>query len=181
MMLENVITTCNYESVTHTNRTIEYSSFPNLVDITLFRSITLLRGIDGIPGNIPCNSQPIEYGEYSLKYCQSRRTLLWIWIMLWTLLLFFQEFHIHAISLPTCLFYKQHPTELTKLTLSPRREKEQTLPIRSCYLWAFEKCWSVKYSQHWQGNDPGSALKVKIRNTRECVLMAYPLQYLALK
>ena len=28
---------------------------------------------------------------------------------------------------------------------------------------------------------PGSALKVKIRNTRECVLMAYPLQYLALK
>ena len=28
---------------------------------------------------------------------------------------------------------------------------------------------------------PGSALKVKIRNTCECVLMAYPLQYLALK
>ena len=28
---------------------------------------------------------------------------------------------------------------------------------------------------------PGSALKVKIRNTHECVLMAYPLQYLALK
>ena len=27
----------------------------------------------------------------------------------------------------------------------------------------------------------GSACKVKIRNTRECVLIAYPLQYLALK
>ena len=27
----------------------------------------------------------------------------------------------------------------------------------------------------------GSALKVKIRNTHEYVLMAYPLQYLALK
>ena len=31
------------------------------------------------------------------------------------------------------------------------------------------------------GPDPGSALKIKIRNTREYVLMAYPLQYLALK
>ena len=28
---------------------------------------------------------------------------------------------------------------------------------------------------------PRSALKVKIRNTRECILMAYPPQYLALK
>ena len=32
-----------------------------------------------------------------------------------------------------------------------------------------------------EGVTPGSALKIKIRNTRECVLMAYPLQYLALK
>jgi hypothetical protein len=42
----------------------------------LFRSITLLCGIDKIPQKIP--HIQIEYGEYFVEYCQSHITLLWM-------------------------------------------------------------------------------------------------------
>ena len=60
-----------------------YSSHLQPRNITLFRSITVFRGTDSIPGNIPCMSIRSGCVEYSLEYCQSHRTLLWIWIMLW--------------------------------------------------------------------------------------------------
>ena len=46
-----------------------------IANITLYKSKTLLCGIDNIAQNIL---------GYSVEYCQSRKTLLWIWIMLWT-------------------------------------------------------------------------------------------------
>ena len=47
--------------------------------ITLFRSITMFYGTDSIMWNI-LHSQ-YECGEYSIEYCQSHITLLWIWIL----------------------------------------------------------------------------------------------------
>ena len=49
--------------------------------ITLFISITMLCGSDNFSKNIL--HIHIECGENSMEYCQSQRTLLWIWIMLW--------------------------------------------------------------------------------------------------
>ena len=59
-----------------------------VVVITLFKFTTMFCGIDSIPRNIlgyvPYSYQMWErYWEYSVKYCQSNKTLLWIWIMLW--------------------------------------------------------------------------------------------------
>ena len=48
--------------------------------ITLFRSITMFCGIDSIMWNI--FHIQFEYEEYSIEYCQSHITLLWIWTML---------------------------------------------------------------------------------------------------
>ena len=52
------------------------------VFIILFRSITMFCGIDSILQNILHIQTKCE--EYSTNYCQSHRTLLWIWIMLWS-------------------------------------------------------------------------------------------------
>ena len=52
--------------------------------ITLLRFIATFCGIDSIPQNIP--HLQIECGEYpgiSMKYCESHKTLFWIWIMWW--------------------------------------------------------------------------------------------------
>ena len=53
----------------------------------------------------------------------------------------------------------------------------------SLTIWIYTMCYLflLMYILPSKVVNPGSALKVKIRNTRECVLMAYPLQYLALK
>ena len=48
--------------------------------ITIFRSITLLCGTNSNPRN--SFHIQIECEEYSIEYCQSHITLLWIWIML---------------------------------------------------------------------------------------------------
>ena len=49
-------------------------------NIILIDTITKFCGIDGIVQKIP--HIQFERGEYSVKYCRSRKTLLWIWIML---------------------------------------------------------------------------------------------------
>jgi hypothetical protein len=45
------------------------------IDITLFRSIKVVCGIDNIFWNIP--HIQYECGEFSAKYYQSHKTLLW--------------------------------------------------------------------------------------------------------
>ena len=50
--------------------------------ITLFRPISVLCGIDNIFQNI-LHIQ-LECEECFTEYCQSHRTLVWIWIMLWS-------------------------------------------------------------------------------------------------
>ena len=52
--------------------------------ITLFRSIIMFYGTDIILQNIL--HIHIECRKYSMEYCQSHITLLWIWIILWPLL-----------------------------------------------------------------------------------------------
>ena len=51
-------------------------------NITLFISITMLRGTDIILHKIP--QIHTERGEYYAKYCQSCKTLLRFWIMWWS-------------------------------------------------------------------------------------------------
>ena len=51
-------------------------------NITLFKAITMPCGTNNILRNI--FHIQFECEEYSTKYCQSRITLLWLWIMLWT-------------------------------------------------------------------------------------------------
>ena len=49
--------------------------------ITLFRPIMVFYKTNNIMQNIPHIQSQVM--EYSRKYCQSRGTLVWIWIMLW--------------------------------------------------------------------------------------------------
>ena len=54
------------------------------VCITLFNFITLFCGSENILQDIP--HIQTKYEKYSIEYCQSHITLLWIWIMLYKLL-----------------------------------------------------------------------------------------------
>ena len=56
-------------------------STPYSASITLLKFIIVLCGTDNIQQNIPHIQS--EFGKYSIEYCQSRTTLLWISIMLW--------------------------------------------------------------------------------------------------
>ena len=56
-------------------------SRPDNHDITLFRSIIVFCGTESTPRSI--SHFQFAYREYSVKYCPSHITLLWIWIMLW--------------------------------------------------------------------------------------------------
>ena len=74
---------------THANHLESKPSYKDLylclficIAITSFKSITMFSGIDSIIGNI-LHILICKYKEYSMKYYQSRITLLWIWIMLW--------------------------------------------------------------------------------------------------
>ena len=40
-------------------------------------------GTDNIPKNISHTQYDNVYEEYSMEYCESHKTLLWIWIMWW--------------------------------------------------------------------------------------------------
>ena len=58
--------------------------FSAYIVITLFISITVFWGTNNISRNISYVFHiQSKYEEYSLEYCQPRRTLLWIWITLW--------------------------------------------------------------------------------------------------
>ena len=61
--------------------------------ITLFRFITMFYGTDSISWNIL--HIRTECGEYSMKYYQPHRTLLWIWMMLCVLfIIYYSYFYI---------------------------------------------------------------------------------------
>ena len=53
-------------------------------------------GTESIMRNIPYIQH--TYEEYSTKYCQSHKTLLWIWIMLWCM----SNLDIHYLLLSRC-------------------------------------------------------------------------------
>ena len=48
----------------------------------IIQVITIVCGTDNLMKNIPHLLS--EYGEYFVEYCQSHKTLLWIWMMLCT-------------------------------------------------------------------------------------------------
>ena len=64
--------------------------------ITIFRSITLFCGTNSNPRNI--FHIQIECEEYSIEYCQSHITLLWIWIMLCFTVTPLQRFELKHIE-----------------------------------------------------------------------------------
>ena len=71
--------------------------------ITLFISITLFYGTNNFMQNILHVWS--KYGEYSIEYCQSRITLLWILIMLWSILYFFPSLWFHpSVLFPSNLY-----------------------------------------------------------------------------
>ena len=74
------ITLFHYSFIIKRPLELVYHRHKSKLFITLFTSITLFCGTDSTPQNI-LHIQ-IEGGKYSVEYCQSHRTLLWIWIML---------------------------------------------------------------------------------------------------
>ena len=65
------------------------------IHITLFKSITMLCVTHNTPWNI--RHIQVECDEYSMEYCQSHKTLLWIWIMLCTMSKFEKQFKFECI------------------------------------------------------------------------------------
>ena len=62
------------------NNNITTTTLSVCIPITLFTCLTMLCGTDNIPQNIPGYSHiQSNYKEYSLKYYQSHKTLLWIY------------------------------------------------------------------------------------------------------
>ena len=61
-----------------------------------------------------------EYGEYSIKYCQSHKTLLWIWIMLCTSTSKKQTLKSYFIFIPTITSMTQSLILPYQNSLSPR-------------------------------------------------------------
>ena len=76
----------NQRGVVRANSSVKSTKCSN---ITLFTSITMLCGTNNIPQKIPHIER--ERGKYSMEYCYSHITMLWIWIMLW-------NFGLHGTS-----------------------------------------------------------------------------------
>jgi hypothetical protein len=113
-----------------TNKYVHFETDKNMFhwnygnyNITLFTSITLFYETNNIPYDI-LHIQS-ECGEYPVKHCQSHRTLIWIWIVLWIdrernmiiIVMCFLTREVHGTMIVTRV--QQTQDEVVSLSLSP--------------------------------------------------------------